>query len=717
MSANILPGTDGSAPATVIPPRAASLDLPALREDLILLPAGDNRDGSPAWMIQDPVANRFYRIGWLEFEMLARWQTSADLLLDQVHAETPLAPDESSLQALLAFLQQNFLVRTDSPAASARLAEISARQRRRDLRWLVHHYLFIRIPLLRPERFLAATLPRIEFVFSRTFAILVLSMTVAGLWLAFRQWDSFISSIHESFTPAGVVAYLTALCVAKLLHELGHAYTATRYGVRVAHMGVSLVVLFPLLYTDTSESWKLTDRRQRLAIVAAGMLTEIAVAGIATLAWSLVDDGPLRSALFFLATTSWVLSLGVNASPFMRFDGYFLLSDMLDLPNLHARSSALARAFLRRHLLGWREAAAESLPPRLAGFLVAFALVTWAYRLMVFLAIALLVYLYFFKLLGTVLFAIEILWFIVLPVWSEIKVWWARRDEIRASRRRLAWGLLALLVLLSAIPLPHGIEAPAWIRAEKTLALYSPYPARILQVHPPGMVVAGDVLLALDSPDNRARGARAEAVTATLWSRLQRSNSSTEDAEQRAMLSGLLRQEMAEASSARDEVDRLVLRAPFSGVLSDLDPLVQAGSWVSPQQQLGILFAPDQWIVEAFVDQRGRQYLKPGDSARVYPTGSLVPIKAQVIGIDSARTLRLPDPMLDAAHGGTILVSTVGGRAEVQRSLYRVRLRLEEPPPSPRTQLASAVIRAAPHMLTAGWLQGLASLLVRESGF
>ena len=691
--------------------------LPALREDLNLLGASDNRDGSPAWMIQDPVSNRFYRIGWLEFELLLRWQTSARALLEQLAAETTLDPDPEALRALQQFLVQNCLVRAVRAQDSQRLAERSERERRRDLRWLVHHYLFVRIPLVRPERFLRAMLALTGFVYSRAFALLLLGATLAGLWLAGRQWDVFLATVQDSFTPAGIAAYLVALAAAKLLHELGHALTATRHGVRVAHMGISLVVLFPMLYTDTSESWKLTRRHQRLAIVAAGLLTEIGVAGLATLGWSLTADGPLRSALFFLATTSWILSLGINASPFMRFDGYFLLSDALDLPNLHARSSAFARAFLRRHVLGWREPAPELLPRHLVRFLTAFAFVTWLYRLFVFFGIALLVYLFFFKALGVVLFAVEIVWFIGLPVWSELRVWWARRAETPMARLLVGLLLAGACGALLVLPIAHGIHAPAWVHADRTLVLYAPYAARVTQVHAGGPVTSGSALLTLDSPDTRARGARSAAASATLWSQLQRTAVSADDGAQRREIGARLQKELAEGRGAREEIERLVLRAPFPGTLTDLDPLVQPGAWVHPQQPLGILVDPASWIVDAFVDQRSLHHLGVGDRARVYLTQHSAPLGAAVLAVDSARTLALPDPMLDAAHGGRIRVATVKGRAEVQQALYRVRLRLDQPPPSPQTQLAQVVIHGAAHSLLGEWARWASAVLVRESGF
>lgn len=698
-------------------PEKQEVPLPPLREDLMLFAAADNLDGAPAWMIQDPVSNRFFRIGWMEFELLTRWQPSAAIMLDQLHNETLLSANEETVKGLQAFLEQNFLLRADSAQASARLASIAAKRKTRDLRWLLHHYLFIRIPLVRPERFLAAVLPYISFIYTRTFALILLGLTLTGLVLASRQWDTFLVSIQDSFTPAGVLAYLVALAFAKVLHELGHAFTATRYGTRVAHMGISLIVLFPMLYTDTSESWKLIDRRKRLAIVAAGMATEIGIAGLATLCWSLADDGVLRSAFFFLATTSWVLSLGINASPFMRFDGYFLLSDYLDFPNLHTRSFAFGRHFVRRHLLGWQEPLPEPLPRKLARFLTVFAFLVWLVRFVVFLGIAIAVYLYFFKALGIFLFAVEIWWFILMPIWSELKVWWARRAEIKIGRRLLAATLLLSLMALLLVPLPHGVHAPGWARAQISQALFSPYPARIASVHAAGAVQAGDVLLTLESPDTRARRLRADAASATIWSQLQRTNASDEDASQRALLGSRLRQEQAEALSASAEVERLDLVAPFSGMLTDIDPLVHPGVWVGTQQELGILVQSNNWIAEAFVDQNSLPYLRLGDKARVYVVESFAPLTATVIEIDTARTQTLPDPMLDAAHGGSIRVSTVNNKQEVQHALYRVRLAMDDAPRSARAQPANIVISGASYSIAAGWMRSLSGAIIRESGF
>ncbi|UGA40408.1 hypothetical protein JOS77_14430 [Chromobacterium haemolyticum] len=162
-------------------------------------------------------------------------------------------------------------------------------------------------------------------------------------------------------------------------------------------------MMMPVLYTDTNDAWKLNSRRQRLLIGGAGMLAELVLAAWATLLWSFLPDGPLRAGVFLLATTTWLATLAINASPFMRFDGYFLLADYLGLPNLHNRAFALARWQLRKTLLGLDDPVPEHFPAARRRGLILFAWATWLYRLVLFLSIAFLVYHLFFKALGMLL--------------------------------------------------------------------------------------------------------------------------------------------------------------------------------------------------------------------------------------------------------------------------------------------------------------------------
>jgi len=699
--------------------------LPAIRDELKLMPASPNEDGTPAWVIQDPVRNRFFRIGWLEFELLLNWAGSdAATLIRTVNAQTPLNVTPDDVKQLLGFLSENELLRLDQATDVDRVRARLARTRRAPLEWLLHNYLFFRLPLVRPQRWLARTAPYLAWLQTRTTAVVAAVLTLLGLYLVSRQWDSFTHTFVDHMTWSGVLGYALALAFAKTVHELGHAYAATRHGVRVAHMGVAFLVMFPMLYTDTGESWRLKDPKHRLSIASAGIVVELALAGLATLVWAITPDGALRNGLFFLATTSWVLTLAINASPFMRFDGYFILSDLLDMPNLHERAGALARTWLRRHLLGFTDAWPEHFQPARRRALIAFALATWAYRLVVFLGIAVLVYLFFFKVLGLFLMVVELVWFIGKPVMKELKVWHGRRAEIRWSRRVTALVALGVFGLVLFLPLNTRVQAHGWLRAEEQQLLYSPFEAQLTALPGRREFSQGDVVFSLDS---RALGIDQEKARQLALARERQMAGlmGLPDGEsQRQLLASQKALFEAEERASTEQRGRLILRAPFDGVLHDLDPELATGVWVRSLQPLAMLVNPSRWVVDAYVAEADLSRIDAGQRVRVRQmVDPPVWRDGRVIAIDVARTTALPTPMLDASHGGPL--ATVPGpagafqeRVPVARdALFRVRIELDEHAAEDRLSLVRVQIDGHPEALIHRVLRSVVAVFVRESGF
>ena len=706
-----------------VPPPAT---LPPLREDLRLFSAAAQHDGSPAWMIHDPVSNRFFRVGWIEFELLSRWHLQSPmLLLAQVTNETTLPVTMDVITGLIGFLRSQQLIRASDTEANQWLHQVADKQRPSKLKWLLHNYLFFRLPLVHPSRFLQVTLPFVSIFYSKFFLVSTLLCTGLGVLLAARQWDTFVHTFADFLSPGGLIGYAVALTVAKTLHELGHAYTSTRYGARVAHMGVAFLVMWPMLYTDTGESWKLQDRRKRFNIAAAGIVTELAIAGFATLAWSLTEDGALRSSLFFLATASWVITIGINASPFMRFDGYFLLSDALDFPNLHTRAGALARTCLRRNLLGWNEPWPEILPRRQHRGLIAFALVTWVYRFFVFLGIAAAVYWFFFKALGIFLFIIEITWFIAKPVYAELSVW-AKRWRETSARAWSMW-MLFILILVAAIAVPwrSSISAEGLMRADQQQLIYSPLSARVQSIRAAGPIKAGEIIAILESPDTRSKANQSAGLARAAALQLDQTIGKDDGLDTRAMLAEQLRERLAEVQAQNNELAKLALSAPFNGVLLDRDPQLAPGVWLNSSQAIAVLINPDKWIAEVLVEQRDLERIAIGSEGRFHVRGQAnAPINGKVVAIDSTRAQVLPHAMLATDHGGRIpatkLPSSSGNAALSPReSLYRVRLQLDATQAQPIQSVTAGVviIEGQARSLLGQWSKTAAALFVRESGF
>ncbi len=702
--------------------------LPPLRDELRLLPTSANADGSPAWLIQDPVTNRFYRIGWVDFELLLRWdQANMAQILDSIAQETPLTVDAQDVMDLLKFLDAHQLLQARSPDAVERLHQRAQARRQSPQEWLLHNYLFFRVPLLRPQEALARWLPRVAWLFTRGTAMAVLALTALGLFLVSRQWDAFTHAVVDQLSWSGLVGFAVALAIAKALHELGHAFTASRYGVRVAHMGVAFLVLFPMLYTDTSESWRLSQPRQRLAIASAGIVTELALAGLSTLAWALAPEGWLKNGLLYLATTSWLLTLALNASPFMRFDGYFILSDLLDLPNLHERAGAQARTWLRRRLLGLPEEWPEPFAPRVRLALIAFAITTWVYRLLVFLAIALLVYVFFFKLLGLLLMLVEVVWFIGRPVAAELRVWFARRRDVARPQR---WGWLAAGVVVGlALLVPwHGaIDGSGWLHPQMHQTLHAPLPGRVVALPAAaGPVRRGQVLIDLESPEARLSAQRAQALAQAREQELLGLGGLPNGEDRRAIVTSQRDQFEAEQRLYTTQQARLQIVAPFDGMLVDVDPQLAPGVWVQPSLAIGAVVDPRHWVVDAYVPEADLRRVKVGQAARVHGLHkSLTVLRGRVTEIDTARTGVLPHRVLDATGGGPIATlspataAPSSGRSDgVPRdALFRVRIALAEPPPQLQMASVRVVIEGEPRALLPAAAERVVSVLVRESGF
>ena len=394
------------------------------------------------------------------------------------------------------------------------------------------------------------------------------------------------------------------------------------------------------------------------------------------------------------------------------------MSDLLDFPNLHERAGAAARAWLRRTLLGWNEPDPEPLSPRLRRGLVAFALCTWVYRLVVFAGIAVAVYLMFFKVLGIFLFVVEIAWFIVRPMWSEVAVWRKRWAEVRRSRRVAMWGLLLAALALVVFPWALDVDAPAVARPERQQAIYGPFAARVTALQPAGAVRAGVPLVQFEAPDLAAREQRAGASVQALTQHLTGLVAAEERGmEQQQASTERLREQLAEAHSIREEAGRLQMLAEFDGLWVDTDPTVRPGTWVGPRNQLGMLIDPARWIVEAYVDQRQLERIRDGASARFRPQRQWKSVPATVVAIDSTRVGKLPYAMLDATHGGPIATQPGERQGVPVDALYRVRLALAEPLTAHRETRGHITIEGTRRSPAWHLVQRAASVVVREAGF
>lgn len=705
-------------------PDKTDLSLPEIRQDLELLQGPIVAQVGRTWRIRDPVRNRFFDVGPFEFAVLSDWSGAAgtaELARRVSHSTRTLVTAEDILP-LLGFLQENELL---SPARrEIRQFLRDRRERRQPSLWksLLHHYLFFRVPLFNPEYLLNQLVVCTGWLYTRGMVLTLLVLLLIDFHLLFQHWPEIMTHADESFSLDGLIYIGAAGIFSKIFHEFGHALTARRLGVRVPAMGIAVLVMYPMLYTDTSDSWRLRDKHQRLWIAAAGMIAEVSVALVATLLWAITPDGVLRSMLFSLAFTGWIVALGLNASPFFRFDGYYILSDTLDMPNLHERGTALARVRMRRWFLGLQGDDPEPyLSARRKNWLTLFALTTLLYRLAVFVTIAFVVYHYFFKLLGIFLMVVELAWFVIRPLYHEFVALRRRWRELRPK-----WTLLFAASTLVGLAgwawiLASSISSPALMTARHEYVIEVPSPGLLVQVGVSGgqRLAAGDELAVVVSPEFLLRRDTAVISRNALIEELQRTVANTQSRERiHAIESQLAGTRAAEDLSAKESA-LLRLRAPGEGVVRDLLTDAVPGRWVRKRDLLMRVVSEDDGVIYAYVDESSVHHLREGARAIFYPDDlNLPPVRGRIVEIDTAAARALPSAILSSAHGGIVpTLNSHEGEPLFRDVHYRIRIEPDLKTPVPRVLRGTVYIEGDSLKALMVMPQRMARAVVRELGF
>jgi len=680
--------------------------------------------GEPTWLIHDPLSHRFIEIDIAAQQILAHWREarSADDLLRRVNAAGLVAVDREVLDRLLDFLYANRL--TGEPPRDGWRHYVNERSRGRHsaLMWLVHNYLFLRVPLVRPQAFLERTLPIARLLASRVALALYSVMGLAGLYLTSRQWDAYSATFSDFFSWEGALLLAVTLALVKGAHELGHAYVAVRHGCHVPTMGLAVILMAPLPYTDVTDAWRLGDRRQRRAIDSAGIKVEAAVAAIALFLWAFLPDGAMRSLAFILSAVGLAASLAINLNPFMRFDGYYLLAEWLGIENLQPRAFELGCWKLRELLFGLGLECPERLPARLINGLVVYAWCVWIYRVTLFVGIALLVYHYFFKVLGVALFAVEIGYFVLKPIWGELGMWYALRQRIARTRRTaISAALAAAGLLLAILPWSTRVEIPAVIELADVQRVFVPRPALVTEVHVAhGMsVAAGDKLVTLASPEIAHEIALARIKLRLAEAQFARRGADATDRADSLSIEGNILALTARIDGLMKEQAELVVRAPFAGRIGEFNPLLHPGRWVGPKDLVAVVAGKGPLVARGYIAEPDLWRVAPGAEGRFVPEHAgraSLPVVIGTISIASAAEIEIVD--LASTQAGRIAVAPDDRQRLVPTpAQYPVRMTVTatSAPVELVVRGVAIVEGRAESLLARTWRQTL-KVLLREAG-
>ena len=698
--------------------------VPYLRQDLEIFRGNSREDGLPAWLLYDAIRNKYFSLGLTAFKLIKNWKGGEDIKnFEKKINSSGIDTSEEEIKSFISFLHQNNLIIQPTGQNIAYLMQQKNSMKKSWLMHAIHNYLFFKIPLFKPDDWLSKTLKYVKHFASKKFRNLVYFFGFIGLFLVVQQLETFKSTFLYFFSFQGLMLYFLTLVFVKCLHELGHGYIAKYYGCRVSAIGIAFLVFFPFLYTDTTDAWRLRNHKERLLINFGGILTELHLALIATFIWAVLPDGGFKSAAFFLATTSWISSLTINVSPFMRFDGYYVFSDWLRAENLQPRSFALARWKIRESLFGLNHPPPEEINPSRRWTFIVYAWATWVYRFFLFLGIALLVYHFAFKILGIILFVIEIHWFILLPIIREIKNWYKLKTEIRFNKqtKRTLIIILSLLMILF-LPWKSSLKIPAVYVSEKYSKVFAPYPSKIknILVNKDDVVEKGQELIELYSPDLDREIFSIRRKIQLTKTKINRLSKSAGNMDQFLTLQQSLIALQSELTGLSRVKNKLILKAPIKGKIKDFYNLSE-GMWVSNfDQLLGIVHYGTGKVKGFIKEEQIERFLKKNPAVFIPNDGIHDKVYLVSESLDLSAISNLPYISLSSVHDGPVAIRhSTGGEFQYRPETAHYIAEFELAKKSEiQFELPGYVhIQGSRYSPFANLIKSVIAIIVRESGF
>jgi putative peptide zinc metalloprotease protein len=561
------------------------------------------------YLLQDPVSNRVHR-----FTPAARYVIAAmngERTVQQLWELTNRqfgedAPTQDEIIRLLGQLNSADLLQSDATPDAKELYERGEKQERATRRRSFTNPMAIRIHLWDPDALLNRVRPLIDLLWSRWGGLLWLAVVLPALLLLAPNWTELSGNFSDRLLASDNLLMLWLVFpLIKALHELGHAAAVKRGGGEVHDLGLVMLVLIPVPYVEASASTVFKSRFQRAMVGAAGMVVELFIAAIAFYVWLLIEPSPLRAVMFNVMVVAGVSTLIFNGNPLLRYDAYYILSDLLEMPNLAARSTRYWGYLIERYAFGASEATTPEERSKEKAWLLVYGVLSMLYRVFVTFAIALFIASEFF-IVGILLALWAIAAMALVPLAKTLKHM-VTSARLQKHRQRVltvfASFCVLLLVLLFVVPAPFRTvaEGVAWLpQSALVRAGHGGFLAQLV-VQPGQRVAAGDVLVQLHEPDLEAQLSVSQAKVAELEAIY--SAQFVNDRAQAAMALDQLEAERLAQVSLRERVDLLTVRAQSAGTFTVPRAQDLPGRYFRQGELLGYVLDKPELVARVVVEQ------------------------------------------------------------------------------------------------------------------
>ena len=620
--------------------------------------------GKVWFVLQDYAAERSHRfspaahhfIGLMDGDKTVQeiWEATSAYLGDE-------APTQEEVIRLLGQLHAADALLCDVPPDSMEVFRRHERHERSLWKRRLWTPLALRFPLIDPDRFLERSMRWVEPLFGWFGILLWLAVVGTGAVLAASHWTDLTEDIADRvLAPANLVLLWFVYPVVKSLHELGHAYATRRWGGEVHEIGVMLLVLTPVPYVDASSAWGFADKRKRMLVGAAGIAVELFLGALALFVWLTVEPGAVRAVAYNVMLISGVSTLLFNGNPLLRFDGYYVLADGLEIPNLGSRSNQYLGYLFQRYVLGVVDAHSPAQSPGERFWMGLYGIASFVYRIFImFVIITFIAGKFFF--IGVMLAIWAVATQVVMPAGKSVAFLFNSPNLRRQRGRALA---TSALIALAAAALLFVVPAPSWTRAEGVI--WVPEEAQV-RAGTDGFVerllVPVDSEVALGQPLVQAEDPFLPSRVAVLQAQLQELVAQYDaalptDRVQAALILDEIAAVEANLKRSLEREAELVLRSPASGRFVVANAADLPGRFVTKGQLVGYVVEPKELTARVVLAQDDIAQVRQRTRAvEVMLAGwGASPLPAHIRREVPGASAQLPTAALGSTGGGRLAV-------------------------------------------------------------
>ena len=562
----------------------------------------------PSYVLHRKSTGAFHRVDTLTFELVGVLDGTVsvnDAWERAIEAQGSQAPSQTDLIGLLAQLHEAELLTVNRKLNAEQLFNRGDSSDRRDARQRYLNPLYLRFALLDPDRMLSACLPLARLMFSRYALVALLGLVVFALIQLAPNWSTLKFEIarFDFFSPENAALFFITYPLLKLVHELAHGLAVKRQGGEVHEMGIALMVLLPIPYVDASAAAVFADKRHRMTVGAAGIFAELGIASVAALIWIATPAGLLHDLALLLLLVGGLSTLLFNGNPLLKFDGYYVLADFLEVPNLAERSKKFVLDRLRAMMFGLskREPAPVDAWERV--WLISYGTLSTLYRIGLMIGIAFMLSgkFFFFGMALAVWIAVTV---VGQPLLNFMRFLLTQPKSSQARVTTVTLTVTGILVVcIGFVPIPYNSLAlgVVWLPENAIIRAASDCEITDVMVTPGAPVDIGDVLFRCTAPEVETRvrilQAQLDAVAA------QRAGLEVTDRVKRDQLRNEMNSISAQLTRTQEQADQQLVVAPTTGRFIAADRRALAGRFLKQGVTAAYVVPPQARTVRVAVEQ------------------------------------------------------------------------------------------------------------------